>query len=70
MILLTQMIGACGAIALLAALSTFLPGQSPNSVPWMLYAIVAALGGWGLSWLYARWRYGKGVKVTFSRRVD
>jgi hypothetical protein len=39
----------------------------PDPPPWLILAAIMALFSWGGTWLYARWRYGRGVKVTPSR---
>jgi drug/metabolite transporter (DMT)-like permease len=61
-----QALGALAAIFVTALLF----GRDPDPPPGALYALVAFAGGAGAQWLYARWKYGKDVKVTFSRRID
>jgi drug/metabolite transporter (DMT)-like permease len=40
--------------------------QQHTNPPWPVYAAIAAACGWAGTWLYARWRYGRGVIVTSS----
>lgn len=46
----------------------FAEGKDPPNGA--VYAAVAAACAWGAAKLYARLKYGKGVIVTFSRRID
>lgn len=64
--LFVQTIGGLAAIAIAALL--FAGG--PDPAPWGVYVIAAFVGGSGAQWLYARWKYGRDVTVTFSRKID
>jgi hypothetical protein len=57
-----QTIGAVLGIVIAALL--FPDAPSP------IFIGAAFFGGWGMAWLAARIRYGRGVIVTPSRRVD
>lgn len=57
-----QIIGALLGIAIAAL-------YDPKA-PYPIFMGAAFLGGWAAAWLVARIRYGRGVKVTPSRRID
>jgi len=62
MILLVQVLSAWIGIALF-----FLAfGRGENPAPAIVYIPVIALFMWLGTWLYSRWKYGKGTKVTPS----
>lgn len=44
--------------------------EGPNPPNQGMYLLIAAACVWVAARLYARLRYGKGVIVTFSRRID
>jgi hypothetical protein len=62
MVLFVQTAGAMLAVVLVALIN---PGFK-----WPIYAGAAFLGGWGSTWLYLRWKHGKGVTVHPSRKID
>lgn len=62
MMLFVQTVSALLGVAIAALLFA---NDSPPP-PWPLYAITAFAFGWAGTWLYARWRYGKGVTVNPS----
>jgi hypothetical protein len=45
-------------------------GDSPNSVPWMVYAGTGFMGALGAAYAHAIWKYGWGVIVRPTRRMD
>jgi hypothetical protein len=61
MIVLVQILSGLLAIVLVAV------AFHDDQPPWIIYALAAGLSSWAGTWLYARWRYGRGVKVTPSR---
>ena len=63
MLLLVQTVSAIIGAGIVALL--FAEGEPPP--PWFVYVVAAGASGWAGTWLYARWRYGKGVTVTPSR---
>lgn len=63
MLILVQTVSACLGVAVAALLFARMD-PAPNSV---LYIAAAFFAGWGGTWLYARWRYGKGVTVEPSQ---
>ena len=58
-----------GAIAAIVVTALFFAG-GPDPAPGALYMVAAFVGGAGAQWLYARWKYGRDVTVTFSRDID
>jgi hypothetical protein len=61
MIPLVQVLSALLAIVLVAV------AFRDDPPPWIVYVPVIALFSWLGTWLYVRWRYGRGVKVWPSR---
>jgi hypothetical protein len=61
MVLLVQILSGLLGLVLTAA------AFHDDRPPWIIYAAIMALFSWGGTWLYARWRFGRGVKVTPSR---
>ena len=42
----------------------------PDPAPPVIYMAAAGASGWAGTWLYSRWKHGKGVTVTPSRPKD
>lgn len=63
MLIVVQTVSACLGLAVVA----FLFERNPDPLPVGIYIAVAFFSGWGGTWLYARWRYGKGVTVEPSQ---
>lgn len=57
MLLFVQTVSALAGLAITTLLLVDL------NPPWMVYAGAAFLSGWGGTWLYARWKVGRGVTV-------
>ena len=70
MMLLIQTVAAGIGVIVTGLLAQYVLGDSPNSVPWPIYAGAGFLFGYAATWLYARWKFGKGISITLSRRVD
>ena len=60
--MLWQTLGACAAIVLAAVLFSDAPAP--------IFILCAFFGGMGTAWLSARIKYGRGVIVRPSRRID
>lgn len=69
MILVQTLSGIVGVVAF-TLFAKFGLGEAPNSVPVLLYILSGFVVSCAGTWLYARWKYGKGTTVTPSRRVD
>jgi protein-S-isoprenylcysteine O-methyltransferase Ste14 len=61
MIVLVQMLSGMLAVVLLTV------AFHDDPPPWIILAVAAGLASWAGTWLYVRWRYGRGVKVLPSR---
>lgn len=53
-----------------ALLGVTVAGLWDPTAPWLWFALVAFVSGYAAAWLAARWKYGKGIIVRFSRKVD
>lgn len=63
MTVLVQMIsGLLGVVAV-----SLLLDQTPPHAPAFVYVVAAGLSAWLGTYLYARWKHGRGVNVTPSR---
>jgi hypothetical protein len=62
-------IQSAGAIVAIVVADIFFAGGS-NPAPAGVYVVAAMAGGAAAQWLYARWKYGRDVTVTFSRKID
>jgi len=63
MLIVVQTVSACLGVALVALLFA----RDPEPPPVGVYIAAAFFAGWGGTWLYARWRFGKGVTVEPSQ---
>jgi hypothetical protein len=54
---------AVAAIVGIGIAAIFLQASNP---PWPVYAGIGFGCDWGATWLFARWRYGRGVTVSPS----
>jgi hypothetical protein len=59
-----QTVAGCAGIAISA------PFLVPHHAPGIVYGVIAGLCAWGATWLYARWKFGRGISVRPSLRVD
>lgn len=64
MTIFKQCIVACLGILLSA------PFLAPLEAPGIVYFLIAAGCAWGATWLYARCKYGPGVRIRPTLRID
>lgn len=66
MMILLQTVAGMAGIAVVALLFA----SDPNPPPWPIYAGAAFAAALGVTWLHARWKYGRGISVRPSRHDD
>jgi hypothetical protein len=59
-----QCLCACASIVVSA------PLLAPHQAPGIVYALIALAGTWSATWLHARKKYGRDVRIRFNLRAD